>query len=109
MSTKEECMPVLAEHGLLQMGTPIETILDARLERRNRNHPAYRALVVKPSGRQNSVRWEQDGQLYSLTALCRELRRRRLAQWSGIHNPFAQWQRVGTSRHLLDEANDFLR
>ena len=62
---------------------------------------------VTTSGRLGSIRWNADGQLYSLTALTGVLYHGHGVQWPG--KTCLNWRREGEQLTLWDEAEQFVR
>lgn len=106
---KERTLPVLANHGLIAKGTAIEIVPDAVTdESRTHQTDLFRARIENPVGLRDSIRWDHDGQTYSLSALTDLLwDQYGLARVGDKY--FKHWRVVGRSESLWHEAERFPR
>lgn len=106
---KARVLLVLSQHGLISRGTEIELLAEVRPpDLGEQPLHAFRATIHNPAGLQQSVRWEFDGQLYSLSELTRKLRDE-FGATPNVGLYFSNWQRVGAAESLHDEAERYPR
>jgi hypothetical protein len=109
MARKARVMLVLAEHHVITRGTEIE--LRSQVRPAGADHMdqrLFRARIEDTSGLDGSIRWLYDNQLYSLSDLTRVLRDQHDAR-PQVNRFFANWNRVGVTESLWDEAERYPR
>jgi hypothetical protein len=107
MPCKAESLPTLAAHGLIGVRTVLEVVPQLLPAGVPAGDATFTATVVSTRGRQDAVRWQRDGQLYSLTALTGVLYQRHGVQWPG--KTCVNWRRRGQAMTLWDEAEQYAR
>lgn len=106
---KQRTMPVLSAQGLIERGTVIEVIPEARPTHAGDLDPRiFQAQIANPSGLRESVIWSYDGQPYSLSELTRLLVQDHGVQWLRSYT-FATWRIEGHQCSMWDEAEEFPR
>jgi hypothetical protein len=107
MARKAETLKVLFDAGLIKQGTAIEVMPECVPDGMDSQNPLFQAEVVDPNGRQGAIRWQSDGQLWSLTALTDHLIERYNLKW--VSKTCRNWRRTNCQRSLWDEAEAYPR
>jgi hypothetical protein len=109
MARKAESIPVLAENGLLAQGTVIEVMPEVRAEGVPAGDARFRAQILNAQGGAGAVRWEHDGQAYSLTELTNMLWEEHGLGLKWPNYILKNWRIVGHNQSMWDEAEQFTR
>ena len=107
MARKAESLPTLAANGLLPLNSVIEVVPRFLPPGADTNDPRFRAIVVEPYRRLRAIRWQADGQLYSLTGLTLVLYESHGVKWPG--KTCLNWRREGKELTVWEEAEQYAR
>jgi hypothetical protein len=105
-SRREETLKVLARHNVIQEGSEIEVIPEARPENADELDPKIFRARIEDVYRRKSVVWLHDDTAYALTNLTCKLEAEHGVQWVDGKTA-GNWRIVGHTDTIWDEAEHF--
>jgi hypothetical protein len=103
---RKETLKVLAEHRIIQEGSEIEIVPEARPpDADKQDEKVFRARIANVSGRP-SVEWLYDNNVYSLTNLTAKLWQEHGVQYLDAKMA-TNWRIVGHTENIWEEAEHF--